>query len=318
MKIGIFGVGGVGGYFGGRLAQAGRDVTFIARGEHLLALQNKGLRVDSICGDFVVSPVFTCEVSSPPCFDLVIVATKAWQLRTSMDELKHAVSENTFILPLLNGVEHIDLLQSQFGRERVLGGLCRISAYLEAAGYIRHVAVQPKIEFGVLEDVANGPAHQIAEALSKEFQGVTGVEAILPPDALAAVWSKFVLMSAISGVSAVTQQSMGSYRSDPKSRQMLLAAINETVEIGRTQGVKLTASIVQDVIAIVDTTEYHMKTSMQRDLESGRPSELEAQTGAAVRLGRAVGVATPTHDEMYAVLLPIELASRKSIQLAAQ
>jgi 2-dehydropantoate 2-reductase len=313
MKIAIFGIGGVGGYFGGRLAQAGRDVTFITRGANLFALRETGLRVDSICGDFVLSTVKVSEASADVGpFDLLIVTTKAWQLEKSIDQLDHLVSENTFILPLLNGIEHIHLLQSRFGRGRVLGGLCRISVFRESAGYIRHVAVQPRIEFGVIEVVENqSRANQVVESLLNAFKGVTGVEAIKPPDTLAAVWHKFVLMSAISGVSALTKQCIGYIRSEPTYRQMLLAAINETVDVGRAHGVILPHGIVDDIMSIIDVTEYHMKTSMQRDLETSSPSELEAQTGAAIRLGRAVGVATPTHDAIHAALLPLELAANR-------
>ena len=204
------------------------------------------------------------------------------------------------------------MLQSRFGSRRLLGGLCRISVYRESPGYFRHVAVQPRIEFGVIEAVENqNDAHQVVESLWNAFQGVPGIEAIKPPDTLAAIWHKFILMSAISGVSALTNQCIGYFRSEPKYRQMLLAAINETVEIGRAHGVILPHSIVDDIMSIVDTTEYHMKSSMQRDLENCSPSELEAQTGAAVRLGRASGVATPTHDAIYAALLPLELAANQ-------
>jgi 2-dehydropantoate 2-reductase len=311
MKIVVFGTGGVGGYFGGRLAQAGQDLTFIARGAHLNALKSNGLRVDSICGDFVVSPICAHEstIGIGP-FDVLIIATKSWQLEESIDQIRPLVSENTIILPLLNGVEHIDILRSAFGFDRVVGGLCRISAFVEGPGHIKHVAVDPVIEFGVLE-TWGGTSEAVVDSLVEAFRGAQGVKALKPNDTLAALWGKFVLMSGISGVGAMTQQSIGEYRSNPSTRALLVAAMQETVAIGRARGINLGDNIVNDILRIVDVTEAHMKASMHRDIESGKPSELEAQTGAAVRLGRAAGIATPTHSSIYAALLPLESAARK-------
>ncbi len=149
MKTAIFGSGGVGGYFGGRLAKAGQDVTFIARGAHLAAMKESGLRVDSIGGDFVVHPAHTTDSPhSIGAVDLVILATKAWQLDSAITQMKPLVGEMTMILPLLNGMEHMDALLAAFGREHVLGGLCRISVFVAAPGYIRHVGIQPFISIG--------------------------------------------------------------------------------------------------------------------------------------------------------------------------
>ena len=318
MKIVVFGAGGVGGYFGGRLAQAGQDLTFIARGAHLNALMSNGLRVDSICGDFVVFPVCAHEstIGIGP-FDVLIIATKSWQLEESIDQIRPLVSENTFILPLLNGVEHIDVLRSAFGVDRVIGGLCRISAFVEGPGHIKHVAVgDPVIEFGVLES-RGGSSEVVVDSLLEAFRCARGVQAVKPNDTLAALWGKFVLMSGISGVGAMTQQSIGEYRSNPATRALLVAAMQESVAIGRARGINLGYNIINDILRIVDVTEAHMKASMHRDIESGKPSELEAQTGAAVRLGRAAGIATPTHNSIYAALLPLESAARKRAAEAA-
>jgi 2-dehydropantoate 2-reductase len=320
MKVAVFGTGGVGGYFGGRLAQAGHDLTFIARGAHLNALRAKGLRVDSICGDFIVFPVCAQSAAlahesklATGSFDVLIIATKSWQLEESLDQIRNLVSDKTIILPLLNGVEHIDILRSAFGFDRVIGGLCRISAFVEGPGHIKHVAViDPVIEFGVLETHGVQSFSEAAvNSLVDAFRGTLGVKAVTPDDTNAALWGKFILMSGISGVGAMTQQSIGEYRSNPTTRALLVAAMQETVAIGRARGIRLGDNIVNEILMIVDVTEGHMKASMQRDIESGRPSELEAQTGAAVRLGRATGVATPTHNAIYSALLPLELAARR-------
>jgi 2-dehydropantoate 2-reductase len=314
LKIVVFGAGGVGGYFGGRLAQAGQDLTFIARGAHLDALKINGLRVESICGDFVVFPTSAHESTKGiGPFDVLIIATKSWQLEESIDQIRPLVSDSTIILPLLNGIEHIDILRSAFGFDRVIGGLCRISAFVEGPGHIKHVAVgDPVIEFGVIETRGvSFSAESVVDTLMEAFRGTHGVKAIKPDDTLAAMWRKFALMSGISGVGAMTQQSIGEYRSNPTTRALLVAAVQETVAIGRARGINLGDNIVTDILRIVDVTEGHMKASMHRDIESGKPSELEAQTGAAVRLGRATGVATPMHSSIYAALLPLEIAARQ-------
>ncbi len=153
MKIAIFGSGGVGGYFGGRLAKAGQDVTFIARRRHLTAMKESGLRVDSIGGDFVVHPAqATDSPQSIGRVDLIILATKAWQLDSAIAQMKPLVGEGTIILPLLNGIQHMDTLLTAFGREHVLGGLCRISVIVASPGYIRHVGIQPFIALGELDN----------------------------------------------------------------------------------------------------------------------------------------------------------------------
>ena len=307
MKFAIFGTGGVGGYFGGRLAQAGNDVTFIARGRHLSSIKESGLRVDSIGGDFVVKPAKATDSSqSVGEVDVVIVATKAWQLTESIEQLKPLVGERTTVLPLLNGIEHMDLLVDMFGIDRVLGGLCRISSFVAGLGHITHVGVKPFISFGELN-------HEKGERVRKlydVFSALDGMDVEASDDIHVAMWGKFILICSTSGVGAVTRQSFGVIRGIPESRAMLKASIEETIHLGRAKDVNLPSDLVDTVMKRIDGFPETMVASMQKDIMEGRPSELEAQTGAVVRMGRALGIPTPTHEFIYASLLPMEKQAR--------
>jgi 2-dehydropantoate 2-reductase len=307
MKIAVLGSGGVGGYFGGRLAQAGRDVAFIARGAHLAAIKESGLRVDSIGGDFVVNPAkVTDSPQSVGRADLVIVATKAWQLESAIEQMRPLVGDGTMILPLLNGMEHMDSLQAAFGRERLLGGLCRISVFLAGPGHIHHVGVQPYIAFGELDNSRSARV----DFLSEMFSALPGILVETPADINSAMWEKFVFISGTSGVGSVTRQTIGEYRSNPETRRMLIDAMSETAAVARARGVSLPDNIVDTVMKRIDITPPTVIASMQKDVMEGRPFELEAQTGAVIRMGRALGIPTPTHERIYAALLPLEERAR--------
>jgi len=307
MKIAIFGSGGVGGYFGGRLAQAGQDVTFIARGAHLAAVKESGLRVDSIGGDFVVNPAkATDSPQSIGTADLVIFATKAWQLDSAIKQMKPLVGEGTMILPLLNGMEHMDALLAAFGRENVLGGLCRISVFIAEPGHISHVGVSPFIAFGELD---NSKSMRV-DSLKEMFAAISGITVEVPADINTAMWEKFIFISGTSGVGAFTRQPIGEFRANPETRAMLFNAMSETAAVARARGTPLSESFVSDTMNRIDTIQPHIIASMQKDMMEGRPSELNEQTGAVIRMGRAAGVPTPTHEAIYAKLLPLENKAR--------
>lgn len=307
MKIAVFGSGGVGGYFGGRLALAGEDVTFIARGAHLAAINETGLRVDSIGGDFIVHPAkATDSPQSIGTADLIILTTKAWQLDSAIEQMKPLVGDNTMILPLLNGMEHMDTLLSAFKRNHVLGGLCRISSFVAAPGHIRHVGVPPFIAFGELDNSKSARVDSLREMLTK----VNGITVDIPVDINTAMWEKFIFISGTSGVGAFTRRTIGEFRANPKTRAMLVNALEETTAVARARGVLLAESFVADTMQRIDKTQPDVMASMQKDMMEGRPSELNEQTGAVIRMGRAVGVPTPTHETIYAKLLPLENKAR--------
>lgn len=307
MRIAVFGTGGVGGYFGGRLAEAGEDVRFVARGAHLAALQQRGLRVTSVAGDFVVRPI---RASDDPASlgeaDVVLVAVKAWQVAEAAEALRPMIGADTFVVPLQNGIEAPDTLAAVLGRWRVLGGLCRIIAYVVEPGHVHHAGVPPSIAFGEL-DAATSPR---AERLREAFARAPGVRVAVVPDVRAAMWEKFLFIAAVSGVGAISRAPVGILRSEPQTRALLIQALEEIHAVARAHGIALAADAVARTLAFVDTLPADGTVSMQRDLAEGRPSELEAQIGAVVRLGEAGGISVPLHRMVYAALLPLERRAR--------
>jgi len=307
MKFAIFATGGVGGYFGGRLAQAGHDVTFIARGRHLAAIQESGLRVDSIGGDFIVKPVqATDSPQSIKDVDCVILAVKSWQLPEAIDGMKPLMSDGTVILPLMNGIEHIDQLRDAFG-DHALGGLCRISSFIQSPGHVAHVGVKPYISFGEFDRSKS----ERVQSLQEVFSALDGVDVEVPDDISVAMWDKFIFICATSGVGAVTRQPFGVYRSISESRAMLKKTFEEADRLGKAKGVKLPEDLVDVLMKRVDAFPATMVASMQKDIMEERPSELEAQTGAVIRMSQILGIPTPTHEFIYASLLPMEMRARQ-------
>jgi 2-dehydropantoate 2-reductase len=306
MKIAVFGTGGVGGYFGGRLAQAGEEVIFIARGDHLRAIQTSGLKVDSIQGDFLVQPATATD--SPEqvgAVDVVLVAVKAWDITEAAHAMRPMIAGHTCVVSLGNGVEAPEQLAAVLGKEHVLGGLCQISALVAGPGHIRHVGLEPYVAFGELDRRPSQRADHLLHAFQK-----AGVKSGIPDDIQVAMWDKFLFIAAISGVGAVTRQPVGVHRSIVETRAMLISAMQEIVAVARKRGVALPDDAVEKRLAFIDALAPGVTASMQRDILEGRPSELEAQNGAVVRMGQALGVPTPTHAFIYASLLPQEKRAR--------
>lgn len=307
MKIVIFGTGGVGGYFGGRLAQSGQDVTFIARGAHHTAICKDGLRVDSVNGDFIIHPA---QVTDAPktlgTVDLILLCVKAWQLSDALEQIMPLVGDGTLILPLMNGMEHMETLLETFGAEHVLGGLCRISAFIEAPGHIRHAGIQPYLACGEWDKASSGRI----QTLDGIFKSLNGMTAEIPADIQTAMWEKFIFIAATSGVGAYTRQTLGEYRSDPASRAMLKGALEETTAIARARNISIAENFVEATLTRMDGLPPQTIASMQKDIMAGKPSELDQQTGAVIRMGRAFHVETPTHEKIYSALLPLEQKAR--------
>lgn len=305
MRIAVVGVGGVGGYFGGRLAMAGEEVALIARGEHLSAIRAHGLRVESIGGDFTAHPaVATDDSSSVGPVDAVLVAVKTWQVTEAAATMRPLLGPGTAVVPLLNGVDAPEQLAAALGSEHVLGGLCRISAQIAGPGLIRHTAIPPSVAFGELDNRASPRA----AALLAAFKGA-GVKAAIADDIRRAMWEKFLLITTW-GIGALTRAPVGVWRSLPETRALAEAAMREVIAVAAAHGVTLAEALVAQNLAIFDGLPPDGASSMQRDIMVGRPSELEAQNGAVVRLGRAAGVPTPAHSFIYAALLPQEQIAR--------
>lgn len=308
MKIAIFGSGGVGGYFGGRLAQAGQDVTFIARGKHLEAIRESGLKISSIQGDFMIHPAnVTDSTQSIGAVDLILLTTKAWHLDSSIEQIRLLIGENTVILPLLNGIEHIDKLIKYFGEKHVLGGICRISVFIDAPGHIKHVGVNPYIAFGELD---NSKSERVL-SIHKMFSGISNITVEILADINVSMWEKYVFISGTSGVGAIARVPINEYRHNPQLRSMLINAMTETVNVARACGVLLSETLVDEIMQRIDVAPAGMMPSMQKDIMQGRPSELDDQIGSVIRMGKKFNIPTPTHEKIYAQLLPLEQKARK-------
>jgi 2-dehydropantoate 2-reductase len=305
MRIAIMGTGGVGGYFGGRLAQAGEDVTFIARGEHLQAMREIGLKVDSLDGDFVIEAV---QATSDPAevgpVDLVIVGVKAWQVPEVAQSMKPMVGTATTVLPLQNGVEAPAQLAAELG-DAVIGGLAKIVSFIVAPGHIRHAGFEPSVVFGELDNRRTERVERILETFTR-----ARVTAAIAPDIQIALWTKFLFISSFSGMGALTGDPAGKMRSDHEQRALLTRAMEEVQALANARGVKLTDEAIQIALAGVDALPESATSSMQRDISAGRPSELDSQNGAVVRMAKERGVNVPTHEMIYQTLLPLERKAR--------
>ncbi|KAA0014122.1 2-dehydropantoate 2-reductase [Billgrantia pellis] len=307
MKFVIMGSGGVGGYFGARLAEAGEDVTFVARGEHLAAMQRDGLRVSSIKGDIYLSSVrATDDPASVGVADCVIVAVKAWQVREAAEAIRPLVGPDNMVLPLENGVEAADILAEVLGAGPVLEGLCGILAWREAPGHIRHAGVDPFVRLGERDSRSSERTARLKAA----FDRAHGVNAEIPDDIQVSLWSKFLFICAMSGIGSITRAPIGITRQLPETRAMIEAMLEEIDDVARGLGVAFPDDAVTRAMQFIDAMPADSISSMQRNIMAGEPSELESQNGAVVRLGRAVGVATPTHAMVYAALIPQERAAR--------
>lgn len=311
MRIAVFGVGGVGGYFGGKLAKAGLEVIFIARGENLRALKERGLRVDSLEGDFVVSPAHVAESPAEVGpVDAVILAVKAWQVSQVAESLRPLIGPDSYVLPLQNGVEASDQLTAVLGKDKVLGGLCYLVSFVVGPSHVRHAGMIPRVIFGELD----GKRTDRVERLLKAFSDA-GVDAEIAPDIHAAIWKKFIFIASMSGVGAVTRCPVGICRALPETRRLYELCAMEIKAVAEARGVKLGETAVNDMLVTIDNLPREATASMQRDMMAGLPSELSSQNGAIVRLGRQAGIPTPVNEFFYSVLLPQEQLARGEVSL---
>ena len=312
MRTAVFGTGGVGGYFGGRLAQAGENVTFIARGEHLRAIQTKGLKVDSLIGDFVIYPAkATDDVAEVGPVDLIIVGVKAWQVPEGARAMKPLVGPETTVLPLQNGVDAVPQLTAELGQESVIGGLCKIVSFVVGPGHIRHAGFAPSIVIGELDNQRTGRIRTIEANLNH-----AGVETTIATDINVALWMKFLFIASFSGVGAIANAPAGILRTDPELRAQMLRAMEEIYSLAHVRNIKLPPNSIEIVMAGVNALPEDATSSMQRDIAAGKPSELESQNGAVVRLARESGVKVPTHQFIYSKLTPLEMTARGKNSLA--
>ena len=305
MKIAIIGTGGVGGYFGAKLAQAGNEVTFLARGEHLKEIQQNGLTVKSILGDFRVENIkATDKISNIEKPDLVIISVKAWQVKGIGEELKPILKSDTTIIPLQNGVLAADELMENIERKHILGGLCRIISKIEAPGVINHFGVTPTIVFGELDKSKTERLARIQNVFN-----AAGIESRISDDIEADIWKKFISIC-VSGLLAVSNTTYGELRELKETRNLMVELINEVYILSKKIGVNIEEGFVDKTVSFIDTYPSDSTSSLTRDVWERKPSEIEYQNGTVVRLGEKYGVATPINRFVYSCILPSELKAR--------
>jgi 2-dehydropantoate 2-reductase len=305
MKISVIGAGGVGGYFGGKLAHAGNDVTFVARGESLWALKNNGLTVKSINGDFKVEKVnVTDNFREISGIDLIMIGVKAWQLKEIAIQLKPVIADHTVVLPLQNGVMAVEELQEVLPAKNIISGLCRIISKIEAPGVINHFGVDPVIIFG---ETDNSKSHRI-EKIREVFEQ-SGINAQVPGNIQSELWKKFITIC-VSGLLAVSKTTYGELRELPETRQMMIDLFNEVYQLSQKLNIPIKPDFVAKTVAFIDSFPYETTSSLTRDVLEGKPSEIEYQNGTVVKLGKKYGVDTPVNRFVYGCILPMENRAR--------
>lgn len=308
MRVVIVGAGGVGGLVGGLLHRGGQQVAFLARGRQLQALRETGLHVQSPRGTFHIPKV---EASDDPAAlppgDVVLVATKGWQVPEVAPRLPPLLKPDGVAVPLENGVEAAPQLAAALGEERVAGGLCFMLARIESPGRIQHVGEVLKITVGERRGKTSSPRLESLCAALREAH----IDAEVAPDIDAALWDKFLFIEPFGAVGAVTRSPAGVFRAKRETRELLVSAMDEVAALARSRGVHLPAEAVARALQAIDRLPAEATASMQRDLMSGRPSELVDQTGAVMRLAREAHLAVPVHAFLWAALLPQEEASRR-------
>jgi 2-dehydropantoate 2-reductase len=299
MRIAILGSGGVGGYFGGRLAETGADVTFIARGAHLAALRERGLRIDSPQRDHQVARVqATDDPATIGPVDIVFFTVKLYDTEEATRMLPPLIGPNTLVIPFQNGVDSVDVLTRAVGRDHVAGGTAYVAAVIAEPGLIRHTAMGSLI-FGPLDGGGSPLLDRLVEACRLAGFGVT-----LSDHIMVDIWAKFARLTVLSGMTALTRCPIGPLREDPDLLAMMRAALLESIAVARAKGVPLPKKAFEDMDAAMDTLPPNAKSSMLEDLERGRRLELPWLSGTVVRVGQEVGVDTPVHRFITTALKP--------------
>ena len=308
MKIAMMGSGGVGGFFGGRLARAGYDVTFIARGAHLEAMRANGLTIENEAqGNLHVPQVkATGDPASIGPVDLVILSVKLWDTDAAARAIAPIVGPETAVLSLQNGVIKDDILRGHFGAGRVMGGVCYVATHISRPGVIHQTGTMQRVIVGEHDGRASDRARALHEALA-----ASGVKAELSADVRRAIWEKYVFLVGLSGSTTSMRSTLGPIRSNPRTRAFLHDLMREVVAVGRAHGVALPENFADDRLAFGDSLPADMTSSMHHDLGRGNPLEVDWLSGGVVQLGEAVGVPAPANRAVRDILALHAAGTRK-------
>jgi 2-dehydropantoate 2-reductase len=309
MKILVMGSGGVGGFYGGRLARAGCDVIFVARGAHLAALRERGLTIENEAqGDIHLPAVkVTGDPAEAGPVDLVLISVKLWDIEAAARAVRPAVGPHTAVLSLQNGVMKDDVLRREFGEQAVMGGVGYVATHISRPGVIHQTGAIQRMVFGEY-DGRRSPRAEALLAAALE----AGIQAELSSDIRRAIWEKYVFLVGLSGATATIRKNIGLIRENPRTRTFLLDLMKETVAVGRAHGVALPEDYAGQRLAFADTVPYDMTSSMHHDLERGNPLEVEWLSGGVVKLGEQAGVPTPANRAVWDILA-LHAQGRKSL-----
>ena len=300
MKIAVMGAGAIGGYFGGRLAKAGFDVSFIARGAHLDVIRKNGLKVLSPLGDFTIHPAtVTDDPAEVGPVDVILFMVKNYDTLRAAEQIRPLVGPDTAIIPFQNGVEARAMLSNVLGARHVLGGVAFIPASIQEPGVIKHNAELAKLVFGEFDKQITTRVVAFLDALEKA--GVTGE---IPADISMVLWSKLMFLTSISAINCITRQPIGLVQSDEETIALYMDALREVAAVAAAHGVSLGEEAIANNMALAQSFPPNNKTSMFQDLEAGRRLEIDYLSGAVVRLGREKGIETPIHRTAWVAIKP--------------
>lgn len=305
MKIAMIGTGGVGAYFGAKLAQAGNNVTFVARGKHLKAILNNGLKVKSILGDMhIANAKATDRITDIQNADLVITAVKAWQIKEVRTQIQQIIHQDSIVLPLQNGVLAAEELSEVINPKNIMGGLCRIISKIESPGVINHFGVKPEIVFGELDKQDTIRMKELANLFEN-----AGIAYKASHDIEADVWKKFISIC-VSALLAVTKTTYGEMCELKGTHHMMIDLLKEIYEVSQKADVNIKPDFIDKTVAFIQSFPYDSTSSLTRDVLEGKPSEIDYQNGTVVRLAEKYGVEVPVNRFIYNCILPMELKAR--------
>jgi 2-dehydropantoate 2-reductase len=298
VRIAIVGAGGIGAIYGAAFAKAGNEVTFVARGAHLKAMRENGLRIEGDRGETLVRPArATDDIAAIGSVDYVVLCVKLWDVESAGEQMRPIAGPETTIVPVQNGVDAHERLIPILGRDAVMGGSAFVTGSIVAPGVVRQTGTYFQMTFGELDGRISPRGKRLRDLCT-----AAGIDGVLSPDILVPLWEKFVLLVPVSSVNALTRVPMGRYRGDPDAWGLVEAILHESVAVGRAEGVNLAPDAVERGLAGIRMMPDHHMTSMGNDLLRGNRLELPWFAGKVVDLGRRHRIPTPATSFAYAAL----------------
>lgn len=299
MKIAVMGSGGVGGFYGGRLAHAGYDISFVARGSHMAAMREHGLTIENEPqGDIHIPRVqVTDDPATIGVADLVLIAVKLWDTEAAARAVRPLVGPKTAVVSLQNGVIKDDILRRAFGEAAVMGGVGYVATYISRPGVIHQTGAMQRFILGEYDGQRSARVEELHEALLR-----AGIEAEISDDIRRTLWEKYVFLVGLSGSTTTMRSTIGPIRENAQTRAFLFDLMKETVAVGRAHGVNLPEDYAGQRLAFIDTMAVDVTSSMHHDLNSGNPLEVPWLSGGVVQLGQQVGVPTPANRAVWDIL----------------